>query len=281
MPVETIGILHPGAMGISVAASALQNGHKVCYASEGRSEASLARAAEYGLHDLKTLRALCKECRIIISICPPHAAVEVAAQVARDFNGLYVDANAISPQKAKYIDKMLTAMDIAFVDGGIIGGPAWTPGETWLYLSGLESHAHRIADCFSAGPLEVSIIGGEIGAASALKMCYAAYTKGITALLTSILALSESLGVRQDLYAQWERDWSGFPAQAESRARRVTAKAWRFAGEMDEIAEMFESQGLPGGFHLSAGDIYQRLKGFKGLEDLPDIEIVMTSLLTR
>ncbi len=129
---------------------------------------------------------------------------------------------------------------ITFVDGGIIGGPAWDPGETWLYLSGHEVEAKRIADCFSAGLLETSIIGDEIGKASAFKMCYASYTKGTTALLTSILALSEAQGVRPELMAQWERDWPGFPTQTESRARRVTAKAWRFAGEMDEIASTFE-----------------------------------------
>ena len=122
MPTETIGILHPGAMGISIAASALQNGHQVCYASEGRSDATLARAAEHGLHDLKTMRALCDECSIIISVCPPHAAQEVASQViTHGFKGLYLDANAISPQKAKRIGEKLSEAGITFVDGGPIG----------------------------------------------------------------------------------------------------------------------------------------------------------------
>ena len=195
---ETIGILHPGAMGISVAASALQSGHQVCYASEGRSDATRSRASEHNLRDLGTLAELCQTCSIIISVCPPHAAEDVAQQViAHGFKGLYLDANAISPQKAQRIGEMLSDAGIPFVDGGIIGGPAWTPGETWLYLSGVE--AKRIADCFSAGPLETSIIGDEIGKASALKMCYAAYTKGTTALLTAILALAENSGVRTEL----------------------------------------------------------------------------------
>lgn len=280
MPLETIGILHPGAMGVSVAASALRSGQRVCYASERRSEATRARAAEHALLDLDTLNELCQSCSIIISVCPPHAAEEVAAQVvAHGFNGLYLDANAISPQKALRIGEMLSGAGISFVDGGIIGGPAWDSGETWLYLAG--KGAKRIAECFSAGPLEVSIIGDTIGKASALKMCYAAYSKGTTALVTAIQALAEASGVREELSEQWERDEPGFSDQAERRARRATAKAWRFAGEMDEIADTFESAGLPGGFHRAAGDIYHRLEHFKNMEELPDLKIVLDELLKQ
>lgn len=280
MPLETIGILHPGAMGVSVAASALRSGQRVCYASERRSEATRARAAEHALLDLGTLNELCQSCSIIISVCPPHAAEEVAAQVvAHGFNGLYLDANAISPQKALRIGEMLSGAGISFVDGGIIGGPAWDSGETWLYLAG--KGAKRIAECFSAGPLEVSIIGDTIGKASALKMCYAAYSKGTTALVTAIQALAEASGVREELSEQWERDEPGFSDQAERRARRATAKAWRFAGEMDEIADTFESAGLPGGFHRAAGDIYHRLEHFKNMEELPDLKIVLDELLKQ
>ncbi|MBN1453484.1 MAG: DUF1932 domain-containing protein [Anaerolineales bacterium] len=280
MPIETIGILHPGEMGISVAACALRSGQRVCYASEGRSDATQAHAIEHNLRDLGTLTELCKTCSIIISVCPPHAAEDVAGQViAHGFKGPYLDANAISPQKAIRIGEMLSSAGIAFVDGGIIGGPAWTPGETWLYLSGEE--AGRIANCFSAGPLEVSVIGDEIGRASALKMCYAAYTKGTTALLAAILALAEASGVRAELSAQWERDEPGFSEQAERRARRVTAKVWRFAGEMDEIASTFESAGLPRGFHIAAGEVYRRLAHFKGGEELPDSNVVLSALFKK
>jgi 3-hydroxyisobutyrate dehydrogenase-like beta-hydroxyacid dehydrogenase len=267
-------------MGISVAACALRSGQQVCYASEGRSQATRARATEHALRDLGTLTELCKTCSIIISICPPHAAEEVAAQViANGFQGLYLDANAISPQKVQRMGEKLSEAGISFVDGGIIGGPAWTPGETWLYLSGKE--ADRIADCFFAGPLEVSILGEQIGKASALKMCYAAYTKGTTALLSAILALAETSGVRTELSAQWERDEPGFSAQAERRARRVTARAWRFAGEMDEIAGTFESANLPGGFHRTAGEVYRRLEHFKDAKNLPELGVVLKTLLRR
>jgi 3-hydroxyisobutyrate dehydrogenase-like beta-hydroxyacid dehydrogenase len=277
---ETIGILHPGTMGISVAASALRSGCQVCYASEGRSDATRARAAKHNLQDLGTLAELCKTCSLIISVCPPHAAEEVASEVVtHGFKGLYLDANAISPQKAKRIGDKLSEVSITFVDGGIIGGPAWTPGETWLYLSGKD--ARRVLDCFSAGPLEFSIIGDEIGKASALKMCYASYTKGTTALLASILALAEASNVRAELETQWERDESRFSEQAERRTRRVTAKAWRFTGEMDEIAATFEAADLPGGFHAAAGEIYNRLAHFKGVKEYPELNDVLSTLLKR
>src|SRR5580765_4690600 len=94
----------------------------------------------------------------------------------------------------------------SFVDGGIIGGPAWTPNSTWLYLSG--SDAARAASYFSAGPLETRVIGEGVGKASSLKMCFAAYTKGTTALLCAVLATAEALDVRAELEQQWSQDGS-------------------------------------------------------------------------
>jgi 3-hydroxyisobutyrate dehydrogenase-like beta-hydroxyacid dehydrogenase len=126
--------------------------------------------------------------------------------------------------------------------------------------------------------LATAVIGPEIGKASALKMCYAAYTKGTTALISAILATAERLNVRTELEAQWTHDDPDFASQTHNRVRRVTAKAWRFAGEMEEIAATFEQAGLPGGFHLAAHDIYQRMAHFKDATDVPDLTAVLTSL---
>jgi len=226
-----IGILHPGEMGISIAASATNNGHQVYWSSAGRSHKTRARAEKYNLREINSLSSFCQTCEVIISVCPPHAAKEVAISVRESgFRGLYLDANAVSPQRAIKIGQMLEVNGIQFVDGGIIGGPAWKPKETWLYLSGEQSTA--IASYFSNGPLETKIIGKEIGKASALKMCYAAYTKGTTALLSGILAAAEALGIRNELYRQWDMDEQGFSEQINRRVERVTAKAWRFEGEI-------------------------------------------------
>lgn len=273
-----IGILHPGEMGISIAASAIHNGHLVYWLSEGRSDRTRARAEQYGLIEVGSLSQLCRTCEVILSVCPPHAAEEVARSVVEaGFKGLYLDANAISPQRVVEMGKRLEANDIQFVDGGIIGGPAREPNETWLYLSG--EHANEIAACFSKGPLEAKIIGEQIGKASALKMCYAAYTKGTTALLSAILATAEHLGVREELYRQWDKDADGFSKQVNRRVTRVTAKAWRFEGEMQEIASTFGEAGLPQGFHQAAAEVYHRLARFKDAGETPPLNDVLNALL--
>lgn len=274
-----LGILHPGNMGISVAASAQNSGCKVYWASEGRSAQTRERAEKFALHDAGTMANLCQTCSVLVSVCPPHAAEEVAETVlSHSFAGLYLDANAIFPQRAVHIGERMTAVGVSFVDGGIVGGPAWEPNSTWLYLSGRD--AEEVTNCFSAGPLETSVIGEAIGKASALKMCYAAWTKGSTALLCAIMATAGAFDVWEELEQQWERNWPGFVEQAVNRARRVTAKAWRFAGEMEEISATFAEAGLPGGFHAAAANLYRRIAHFKDASPTPPLEEVLTALRT-
>lgn len=273
-----IGILHPGEMGVSIAASAINGGNQVHWVSQGRSDKTRSRAEKHNLIEADSLSELCQSSEIIFSVCPPHAAEEVAKEVIdQGFKGYYLDANAIAPKRTLRIGNMMEAYGIHFVDGGIIGGPAWKPKETWLYLSGRD--AIVIADCFGNGPLETKIVSEEIGKASALKMCYAAYSKGTTALLSAILATAESLGVRDELYQQWGMDDADFVKQAEGRAMRVTAKAWRFEGEMHEIASTFREANLPGGFHDAAAEVYHRMAGFKNASQSPALDEVLKALL--
>ena len=199
--------------------------------------------------------------------------------IEHGFKGIYLDANAISPKRAIQIGQMLSTKNTHFIDGGIIGGPAWEPKNTWLYLSGKD--AGQIAECFSNGPLETKIIGDEIGKASAVKMCYAAYSKGTTALLCAILGTAESLGVRKELYQQWDMDESGFSEQVNRRVVRVTAKAWRFEGEMKEIAATFHEAGMPQEFHEAAAEIYHRISDFKDAKQAPELKDTLQALLTK
>ncbi|MCC7358808.1 MAG: NAD(P)-dependent oxidoreductase [Anaerolineales bacterium] len=274
----TIGLLHPGAMGTAVGAALRGQRHHVRWASAGRGPATAARAQAHGLEDAGGLPALCASAEVILSICPPHAAEAVAQAVAAcGFRGIYVDANAIAPDKARRLAAGVTAAGGAFVDGGLLGGPPWQPGTT-LALSG--PRADEIAALFAGTPLATEYLGPEVGSASALKMCYAAYSKGMTALLVAALAAADQLGVRAALLRQWEAD-GGPAAQAPQRARSVTTKAWRFAGEMDEIAATFGAAGLPSGFHAAAGEIYQRLAGFKEAAEPPALEAVLAALTGR
>ena len=279
MDVQHIGVLHPGAMGISLAATASNSGHKTYWVSHQRSPQTRLRAEKQGLVEVQRITELCENCSVIVSVCPPHAALEGAEQVCNSsFKGLYVDVNAISPQHVTQIEQLMSEVGIDFVDGGIIGPPAWSPQTTWLYLSG--PSAGQASNCFSGGPLEVEVIGSEIGKASALKMCFAANSKGTTALLCAIMAAAERMGVREELENQWSRNGSDFARSAVNRIRKVTAKAWRFSGEMEEISSTFQAAGLPAGFHLAASDIYQRIARFKDAGDPPPIEEILAALVS-
>jgi hypothetical protein len=145
-----------------------------------------------------------------------------------------------------------------------------------MYLSG--PRAQEVAACFEGSPLTTPVISERIGAASALKMGYAAYTKGTTALLTAILGMVEKEGVRAELAGQWG---DTFTEQTVRRVCANTAKAWRFVGEMHEIAATFRGAGLPGGFHQAAAEVYERLEAFKDHSEPPAIEAVLQALLRR
>lgn len=257
MTSQRIGIVHPGQMGIVVAASAQNSGNEVLWASEGRSPATRERADRAGLHDAGTLAKLCELCPVIVSVCPPEFAEEIAEQVARrSYQGTYVDANAIAPERARRIARRLEQQGARLVDGGIIGPPATERNRTWLYLAG--EHAASIASCFSAGPIETEVLAGGIGRASALKMCFAAYSKGSIALAYSVLAAAENLDVLADLKRQWNRNGPSLPA-LEREISGASPKAWRFISEMQEIATTFQSAGLPPEFHEAAAEIFRRL----------------------
>jgi len=278
MKKKHIGFLHPGAMGVSLAVTAQNTGHKTYWVSEGRGPDTYERAEKNGLVETQTLEELCDRCSVIISVCPPQAATEVAQLVlAYPFEGIYVDVNAISPLRVKHIGQLLMDAGVDFVDGGIIGGPAWKPDTTWLYLSG--GPAEKVAAVFSGGPLATEVIGEDIGKASALKMCFAANTKGTLALLCAIVAAAGEMGVWKELEKQWSRDDSEFAQSTLAKISRVTEKAWRFSGEMEEIASTLEAVGLPSGFHKAACEIYQRIAKFKDTDPIPPVEDVLDALL--
>jgi 3-hydroxyisobutyrate dehydrogenase-like beta-hydroxyacid dehydrogenase len=227
----TVGLLHPGAMGAAVGAAV---DGEVIWASEGRSDATRARAAAF--RDVVTVEALVAEADVILSICPPHAALDVARACA-GFRGIYVDANAISPARAREV----AALQPRYVDGGIVGGPD-APA---LYLSGGE--AAVVARLFPS--LETHVVPD----ASAVKMVFAAWTKGTAALLLAIRETAVHYGVEEEWRAAAQLD--DRLARAEASARE---KGWRWAGEMEEIADTFAAAGQPEGFHRAAAEVFRR-----------------------
>ena len=249
------GFLHPGAMGASLAAAC--RGTRL-WCSDGRSEATRARAAAVGMEEVDSLKALVERADVLISVCPPAAAATVAQAVAEaGFDGTYVDVNAISPASARAIGERFAR----FVDGGVIGPPVGAAGSTRLYLSG--EMAADVADLWGETPLQTRVIEGGAGAASAVKICFAAWTKGTAALLLAIRALAEAEGVEPALLAEWQTSMPGLAEQAEHAASTSAPKAWRFAGELHEIADSFAAHELPDGFGRAAAEVYDRLAGFK------------------
>jgi 3-hydroxyisobutyrate dehydrogenase-like beta-hydroxyacid dehydrogenase len=274
----TIGLLHPGEMGASVGAAARANDNRVLWVSEGRGADTRRRAAAAGLEDAGTLRALVTASDVVLSVCPPHAARDVARQVAGlGFRGVYVDGNAVSPATARDLDVIVRAAGATYVDGGIIGPPPDKPGTTRLYLSG--AAAGRVSPLFAAGPLQASVLPGELTAASAIKMAYAAWTKGSQALLMAVRALATAEGVDEALLAEWHRSQADLPGRSQNAARGTARKAWRWVGEMDEIAATFAGAGLPDGFHRGAGEVYRRMASYKDAPAPPSMEDVAKTLL--
>jgi 3-hydroxyisobutyrate dehydrogenase-like beta-hydroxyacid dehydrogenase len=263
---KTVALLHPGNMGSTIGAAAATSGARVVWASEQRSNASRERAKQAGLIDVESLANAVRESEVVLSVCPPHAAVEIAESVARQsFKGIYVDANAISRATAVQVGEVVGRTGASFVDGGIIGAPVKKAGTTRLYLSG--TRAPEIAELFSASMLAAKAIGPEPGAASALKVAYAAWTKGTDALLLAIRALAAHDGVDQALLEEWNISQPDLERRCQRAAAVAVPKMWRYVGEMEEIAETFRAAGLPGGFHLAAAEICQRLTPFKDQTD--------------
>lgn len=248
----TVGFLHPGQMGESLARHCTTSS-KV-WVRTGRSAATATRAHAADLHDLGSIEALAETADVIVSICPPAAALDVATDVARaGFGGVFVDANAVSPATALRIGAMFER----FVDGGVVGPPADQPGTTRLYLSGAE--APMVASLWSGSWVDARDIGADPSAASALKMAYASWTKGSSALLMAAHELAEAHGVGADLTTEWELSIPGLAERYERTVAGTQPKAWRFVGEMHEIAESMTDARLPDGFHRAAAEIYERM----------------------
>ena len=268
-----IGLLHPGEMGASVGAALVASGHEVGWCSAGRSADTAARASRFTAR--ADLPALVDVSDVIFCVCPPAAAEETAEAVAAAaFAGVYVDANAVSPATAMRIRGIVGSGGATFVDADLIGGPIRPDSGTRLYLSAPQ--AAEVSDLFTAGYPDVVVLGDRPEAASALKMAYAAWTKGSSALLLAVRAMARAEGVEGPLLEEWDHSQPGLRERTELTAIGTGPKAWRFVGEMHEIAAAFEVVGLPPEFAAAAAEVYDRM----GRKTSPaTIETVLTDLL--
>jgi 3-hydroxyisobutyrate dehydrogenase-like beta-hydroxyacid dehydrogenase len=275
---SVIGLLHPGEMGAAVGRCLTGAGHTVLWASEGRGPETAARARAAGLADVGTATEMAERAEVILSICPPHAALDTAWAV-QGFGGLYVDANAISPATAREVALMVEEGGATYIDGAIIGLPPpptphspprpsplplppslstspSTAGSARLYLSGSEADAVR--GLFDGTPVDARVIGGGPWSASTVKMAYAAWTMGTVALLLAARALARAGGVEDALLAEWAMSQPSLAERSRSAAGSATTKGWRWVTEMEEIAASMAAAGLPDGFHQAAAEIFRR-----------------------
>ena len=277
-----VGLLHPGEMGAAVGACLVAAGHPVFWASTGRGPVTAARAEAAGLRDAATVGALAWQADVILSICPPHAALDVARSVAGSaapgFGGVYVDANAISPGTAGEAARIVEAGGGHYVDGGIIGLPPSVPGSTRLYLSG--ARAGEVRHLFAGTALDARVIGAGLTAASALKMAYAGWTKGTAALILAVRGLARAAGVEDALLAEWRESQPELAGRSQRAASSAATKGWRWTGEMEEIAASMAAAGLPRGFHEAAAEIFGRpLPAASAAADEPTVAMILDALL--
>jgi 3-hydroxyisobutyrate dehydrogenase-like beta-hydroxyacid dehydrogenase len=251
-----VGLLFPGEMGALVG-SAVRG--EVLWASEGRSEATRRRAE--ALRDIGTVRELVAESEIVISLCPPAIAEDVAGEVAAEgFDGIYLEGNAIAPERVKRIAGYLRC-----VDGAVI-----SRSDVNLYLSGKREDVAAVAALFPEGEVKPIALDGGVGTASALKMAFGGWNKIGTALTAQAYAIARAYGVQDALAGE---------GVASERFVRSARKAWRWAPEMEEVADTSEALGLPGGMGRGAADLFRRWDAHR--DQSADLEQLLDDLTPK
>jgi 3-hydroxyisobutyrate dehydrogenase-like beta-hydroxyacid dehydrogenase len=256
-----VGVLHPGAMGAALGSALKARAGVVVWAAAGRSQATSKRAELADLVAVPDIATLAPRCDLIVSICPPHAALKLAEQVADALAGhdraswpLYLEANAVAPGTVRRIADLFGEHNV--VDGAVIGPPAWDHGQSVLWLAGSESRA--VAGLFEGSPFEAKVLGAELGQASALKACFALQSKAMPAIWLQLAEAAEEAGVTEALCDELAHRGIDLTAQLTQLSARASTKAWRWAGEMDEAADAMADLGLPDGFSRAAAEVYRR-----------------------
>lgn len=272
---QTVGILHPGSMGAAVAACAATNAAAVLWCETGRSTASAARAARFGLAPVAQLTELLDRSDIVISLCPPAGAEDLARMVAEhSFAGVYVEANAISPVRTQRIAALLEH-GVTVVDGGVIGSPPVGGKTPTLYLSGPASATERIEALFAGTAVQTSVLGTEVGKASALKLSYASFQKTSRVLVALAVGMAREHGVDQELIEVASRRTDSYLSEPQYVVK-TAARAWRWGPELEEAADALAAAGLPPEMLRAAASTLARWHDVKD-----DRELTLTDALDR
>ena len=269
---NTVGILSPGDMGHTVGQRLREHGLRVIAHLADRSRRTRQLAAKAGIEEVSSYEALVKDADIVLSILVPAQAATAAQMVASALNKtgtdlLFADCNAIAPQTTRRIGKVVEDAGGHFVDASIIGPPPRRDGTTRFYASGAQ--AEKLARLNEFG-LDVPVVSERVGDASAVKMCYAGLTKGLTALCTELLVAAEALGVRGALFDEYRTSQAAMLQRIEGGLPGMPPKSRRWVGEMEEIAATMASVGLTPKFHQAAADMYRFVGGTSLADRTPE-----------
>ena len=260
MDIKTVAILSPGDMGHSVGQVLLAGGFDVVTCLTGRSDRTRQLASEAAIRDIANLDNLVRETDLILAILVPDQAIPLAEQVAAALERTgsqpaYADCNAIAPDTSKRIDRIISDAGGRYIDAGIIGGPPGQDGQPRFYASG--PHEDLLKQLDGHG-IVVRPMGGDVGRASGIKMCYASVTKGTAALHAAVMTTAECLGLSQELIAEFDESQAQ-KLRAMAGISSLSAKAFRWVGEMEEIAATYKSAGVTPHFHEGAAEIFRMI----------------------
>jgi 3-hydroxyisobutyrate dehydrogenase-like beta-hydroxyacid dehydrogenase len=259
MQIKNVGVVSPGDMGQAIAGRLKEAGLNVHAALDGRSERTRALAREAGLTDCGSLEKLVATCELVISVINPGEALNVARQVAAAMKKTgrkiaFADLNAVSPQTARDADRMIRDAGGMFIDGGIIGPPPrGDKDRPRIYVSGPDAY---LFESISHPNLVVRVLSERVGDASGVKMCYAAMTKGTTALAVELLVAARKLGVEQALEKELRESRNDVFEWQMKNIAGMPPKAYRWVPEMQEIARTFGELGLTPRMFEGATDVY-------------------------
>jgi 3-hydroxyisobutyrate dehydrogenase-like beta-hydroxyacid dehydrogenase len=242
---STLGLLYPGELGAAVARRLVAAGWQVVSPLQGRSERSLRRAREARVEDCTSLEACLSRSDLLLSVVPQHAVVQTAEAVAAaatrvDRRPVYVEGDSVSPQTMRTVDAVLAAAGVECVDGAFVGSAAMLGDKTTLYLSG--AAAQRVADSIGDA-LTTRVIDGEVGLASAFKLAFAAFNKGLVALTLQVVTAVDAIGQREELLRALRLFYPGTMNTIERLLPTYPSHAARRAEEMEELLAWLDEIG--------------------------------------
>jgi 3-hydroxyisobutyrate dehydrogenase-like beta-hydroxyacid dehydrogenase len=258
--VQTVGIVSPGAMGSAMANALARGGVRVLATVSGRSDRTARLADRAGLELIPDLASVVRGADVVLSIVPPEVAEAVVADISeaarsQNVEPLIADLNAIAPATARRAEAIAAEANCHFVDGSISGPPPWNPGTTRLYLSG--PRASELAALPFDG-VETMVVG-DVGAASAVKMSTASVYKGNTALLTQALLAAEWHGVLEHVLADLRLGTPELVSQVERRLANAATKSDRYIAEMHEIAASQSAAQLTPALFEAMAEVFEAL----------------------